>query len=146
MVLAIETMPGRMDAVETALKAALPTRVIKRAFYRSYKDHKEDELKKGVVTLVSGQERDYNKGLGMVARDGWHRMILIGHLKASKDDPLEVEKLELALIEEIKSFVKAGIPGMSIDIESAQPSRQQESPFGWVVVYIDAGKPRTSLY
>ena len=142
----IERMDDRLDALEASLAAALPTRTIKRSLMH-YTDHTDTELAAGVVMLVSGGEGDYNKGLGMVAREGVQRVLLVGHLKVAEDAAgAVVEAAELDLIEEIKAWARTNVPGMSLRLDSVQHSRQIENPYGWLVAYLDAGPPRSTTY
>lgn len=142
----IERMDDRLDALAAALAAALPTRTVKRSLLH-YTEHSAAELAAGVVTLVSAGEGDYNKGLGMVAREGVQRVVLIGHLKVAEGAPgATVEAAELDLIEELKAWARLPSPGMSLRLDSVQHSRQLENPYGWVVAYLDIGPPRASTY
>jgi hypothetical protein len=144
----IERMDARMDAVEAALRAALPTRAVKRSFQRHYTDHRREDLRRGVVVLVSAGEGDYRGGLGGAAREGTQRMLLIGHLQVDEHaEPVATERAETALIEEIKAFVQASpVAGLELQLDSVQHSRQQEHPYGWVVAYLDAGPPAQTTY
>ncbi len=148
----IERMDDRLDAVEAAMLAdtALKLRVIKRSYLRHYSSHTEDEIKKGVLTLMSAGEGDYSQKLGMVARDGTHRMLIICHLKVSEPDskkqPRAVEDMELDIIEEVKTFVRNTVNGMDLVIDSVQHSRQQEAPIGWFVMYLDAKPQANTIY
>ena len=143
----IERMDDRMAAVLTAMQEypGLVARVIKRSLTH-YKNQSEYDLKKGILTLVSAGEGDYNQGLGMIARDGTHRMLIIGQLKADDNNPESAEDMELDMIEEVKSFVRSGIDGMDLMMDNVKHSRQQEAPYGWFVIYMDAGPQRNSLY
>ena len=143
---AIERMDDRLDAVEASLASALSTRVISRAL-KHYTDQTDDDLTAGVVTIVSAGEGDYNKGLGMVAREGTQRILLIGHLSvAETTGGKDIEAAELDLIEEIKAWVRQPITGMSLRLDNVQHSRQLEHPYGWLVAYIDIGPPRATTH
>ena len=149
----IDSMPARMDAVKAAMDAAaaLQLRVIKRSYLRDYDSHSQAELSQGVITLISNGEGNYKRGQGMVAKEGTHRLMMIGHLKVSEQldgeqQGLAVEAMEMAMIEEIKTFARAGVPGMGLSVESVQQSRQQAAPYGWIVVYVNAGPPGETTY
>lgn len=144
---AIERMDDRMDAIHAALVAALPTRVVKRSFFKHFSEHEEAELAAGVVMLISAGEGDYARGRGMIAREGVHKFLLIGHVKSDDDsEPKATEAAELDLIEEIKAFVRVPVPGMSLYLAQAQHSRQLEHPYGWVVANLDAGPPSQNTH
>jgi hypothetical protein len=142
----IERIDDRQAAIVTSLTAALSTRVVKRSLLH-YDQHEPGEIETGVVMLVSDGESQYSQNLGMTAKEGKHGQLLIGHLKVAEDsEPLAIELAEMALIEEIKSWVRSGVSGMSFEIEAAQHSRQLEHPYGWVVVKLNAIPPRTNVY
>jgi len=143
---AIERMDERLDALAQALIPALPTHTIKRSLL-DYRQHEEAELLSGVVTIVSAGERNYSNALGMAAREGTQRVLLVGHLQvAQASAPADIEAAELDLIEEIKACVRSGINGMSVRLDSVEHSRQLEHPYGWVVAHLDLGPPRTLRY
>lgn len=142
----IERMDDRLDAIETALTAALPARTIKRGLY-DYEEHTDAEIAAGVVMILSGGEGKYRQGPGMEAREGTQRVMLAGHLQVSETDTRQaIEAAELELIEEIKSFVRAGVSGVGLSLERVENSRQLDHPYGWVVAFIDAGPPRATTH
>lgn len=142
----IERMDDRMDAIAQSLSGALSTRIIKRSLL-PYTDHSAQEIAAGVVTVISAGEGNYNKGLGLVARDGHQSVLLIGHLKLAEGEPGQaIEAAELDLIEEIKAWVRApGIEGLSLRLDHVQHSRQLDNPFGWIVAALEAGPPRSTV-
>lgn len=142
----IERIDDRQAAIVASLTTALSTRIVKRSLLH-YDQHEPGEIETGVVMVISGGESEYSQNLGMTAKEGKHGQLLIGHLKVAEDSaPVDIELAEMALIEEIKTWVRAGVPGMSFEIESAQHSRQLEHPYGWVVVKLNAIPPRTNVY
>jgi len=143
---AIERMDDRLDAIEASLILALPTRVISRDL-KHYSEQTDADLTAGVVTLVSAGEKNYSKALGMEARDGTHSVLLIGHLRVAENQSgKSIEAAELDLAEELKSWVRAGVTGMSLRLDSVQHSRQLDNPYGWIVAYVDAGPTRQTPY
>lgn len=144
---AIERMDERLDAVAASLIAALPARVVKRSRVRHYTEHEEADIEKGVVMLISSGEKDYKRGRGMIAKEGTHSMLLIGHVKSDEDsEPQASEVAELMLIEEIKAFARIPIPGLSLTLAQVHHSQQLEHPYGWVVAYLDAGPPNQNTH
>lgn len=142
----IERIDDRQAAIYASLVAALNTHVVKRSLLH-YDQHPQGEVEIGVVMLISDGETQYSQNLGMTANEGKHGQLLIGHLKVAEDSaPVAIELAEMALLEEIKSWVRTGVSGMSFEIESAQHSRQLEHPYGWVVVKLNAIPPRTNVY
>lgn len=141
----IERMDDRLAAIAAALTTALSTRTVKRGLYH-YSDHSPADLTKGVVMLVSAGEGDYSKALGMAAKEGTHRIMLVGHLKVLESDTRQaIEAAELDLIEEIKAFVRSGVAGTTLTLDRAEQSRQLEHPYGWVLAFIDAGPTRSTV-
>jgi hypothetical protein len=142
----IERIDDRQTAIVASLSAALSTRTVKRSLLH-YDQHEPGEIEVGVVMVISDGESQYSQNLGMAAKEGKHAQLLICHLKVAEDSSsVAIELAEMALIEEIKSWVRAGVPGMSFEIESSQHSRQLEHPYGWVVVKLNAIPPRTNVY
>lgn len=142
----LDRMDEKLAAVAAGLKSQLPTRTIKREFL-FYSEHTDKELRDGVVMLISDGEGNYSNSPGMIAKNGTHKMIVIGHLKvpnsASKTD---IESAEIMLIEEIKAFCRKGVQGVTLVLRSAQHSRQLEYPIGWVVCVIEALSPDSNIY
>jgi hypothetical protein len=142
----VERIDNRQAAIVASLAAALSSRIVKRSLMH-FNQHEPGEIEAGVVMVVSTGESEYSQNLGMTAKEGKHGQLLIGHLKvAEASEPVAIELAEMALIEEIKSWVRAGVSGMSFEIEAAQHSRQLEHPYGWVVVKLNAIPPRTNVY
>ncbi len=142
----IRRMDDRMDAVAASLTAALTTRHVKRSWLKNYDEHTPQELADGVVMLISAGEGQYKDGPGMTALEGQHRMILVCHLKVSEtSQPQDVEAAELDLIEEIKAWARVGVAGVGLSVVRVEHSRQLEHPYGWAVVYLDAGPPDSNL-
>jgi len=142
----IERIDDRAAAIVASLTAALPARIIKRSLL-PFDQHAPGELDAGVVMVVSDGESQYSQNLGMTAKSGKHAILLICHLQvAETTEPLAIELAEMALLEEIKAWLRTGVPGMSFDIDVAQHSRQLEHPYGWVVVKINAIPPKTNIY
>lgn len=142
----VERIDDRMALIAASLTAALPTREVKRNLLH-FDQHAPGELESGVVMLVSDGESNYSRNLGMTAKEPSHSLLVICHLKVAEDSPkLAIELAEMALLEEIKTWLRAGVEGMSFDIDSAQHSRQLEHPYGWVVIKIAAVPPKTNVY
>lgn len=142
----IERIDDRQAAIVASLTAALSTRIVKRSLMH-FDQHEHGEIETGVVMVISDGESQYSQNMGMTAKEGKHNQLLICHLKVVEDsEKVAIELAEMALIEEIKTWVRAGVPGMSFELESAQHSRQLEYPYGWVVVKLNAIPPRTNVY
>lgn len=142
----IERMDERMAAIVASMQSTLTGRIIKRSLLH-FDAHEDGEIESGVVMAVSDGESDYSDQLGMTAKEPKHSLLIVCHLKVDEtSEPVAIEIAEMALIEEIKSWVRAGVPGMDFEIEGSQHSRQLEHPYGWVVVKINAIPPRSNIY
>lgn len=138
---AYERMDDRLAAFVTALTAALPARVVKTELLH-FDAQPSADLTAGVVTVISDYEADYSTRPGMAGREGTQRLILVGHLKvAETDTATAIQALEMDMMEEIKTFVRNGVPRMTLNLERCQGSRQLDHPYGWFVALIDAGPP-----
>ena len=142
----IDRIDDRMAAIVASITAALPTRTVKRSL-EYYDQHTAAQLTQGVVMPVSEGESEYSQNLGMTAREGKHAIFIVCHLKVAETSAkAAIEDAEMDLIEDIKTWVRAGVPGMSLQIDNAQHSKQLEHPYGWVVVKITAEPPRNNVY
>lgn len=142
----IQRIDDRMAAIFSSLQSTLTARILKRGLLH-FDQHEAGEIESGVVMAISDGESDYSENLGMTAKDGKHGLLIICHLKVAETSAkVAIELAEMALIEEIKSWVRAGVPGMDFEIITAQQSRQLEHPYGWVVVKINAIPPRSNVY
>jgi hypothetical protein len=152
--MAIGTVIARMDDRLAAFRAAivaagspLAARVHKPNLMH-YTAHSEAELTQGVIISVSAGEGNYHQASeGMIAKEGTHRVLLIGHCRVAETaTPSAIEALEINMIEEVKAFLRLPIPGMSLNLESVEHSRQLELPYGWFVAFIELLPPRTNVY
>jgi hypothetical protein len=97
--------------------------------------------------LTAGAETDYSDQQGMEAKEGTLSVGLVAHLMVRNDaDGKTVEAEEIAIIKEIKQFVRTGVPGIGLELASAVLSGQQATPYGFVVAQINAGPPADNVY
>lgn len=142
----IDRIDDRLDALYASLTATLSTRVVKRSLLH-FDAHAEGEIEQGVLMLVSDGESNYSDKLGMEAKEGSHKLLLIGHLKVDETtDPSAIEAAETDLIEEVKSWVRGGVNGMSLQLQRVTQSRQLEHPYGWVLIEVAALPPNATVY
>lgn len=133
------TPDDTLEALKNGLSAAMPLRIVGREF-RPLAQRRAEELLKGVVTLVNRGEDKYANYLGREAQLGALDVLLIGQLKVDdKASPLDVERAELALAEEVKAFLRAPLPAGVVDCQAQSfvQSGQLEAPFGWVVFELE---------
>lgn len=142
----LERLDDRLNAFETALKAALPTRIIKRELMH-FDKHTAAEISAGVLMLVSKGEGSYSQVPGMVAKEGTLYLTLIGHLKlAETNTGQELETAEINFIEEIKAALRINVPGMSLKLNNIDQSAQLDFPYGWLVASVDVTPPQQNTY
>lgn len=141
----IENVKDRYDAVKTALESALPSRV-HCDFHQHFDAYTADELQKGVITLLSDGEGDYSNRLGRMAKGGTQRLVLVGQIKVLETDtPEAIRNAEFLLMQEFKTFVDTGVPGMGLLLGNVQQSLEKDHPYGWVVATLEAGPTASTL-
>lgn len=142
----IDRIDDRRKAVYEHFRTHLPGRHVKRSWIKQWTDHKPQELADGVVQIVSAEEGSYKRGLGMIAKRGTQTFVLIGYVTVNeKDLPEELEDAESQLAEEIKAAARQPLPGIGLDVVDVKLSSQLEHPYGWVLVFVEAGPPKDTL-
>lgn len=142
----IDRIDDRRQAVLEHFRTHLPGRHVKRSWIKLYHDHLPQELADGVVQIVSAEEGKYLRGRGMVAKRGTQVFALICYLRVEEEDlPELLEDAEGMLVEEIKAAARQPLPGVGIDLVEVKMSSQLEHPYGWVLVFIEAGPPTDTL-
>lgn len=133
------TPAERMAAVAAALTAALPARVVTRSLL-DFADRGKTDIAKGVFTIISRGEGGYRNYNGREAMDGRHRILLVGQIAlAETATPADVEDAELAMVEDVKGFVRALPVGLcSLVMTGFTQSGQLETPYGWVAIEMEA--------
>lgn len=132
------TLAERMAAMKTALTTAMPTRVVTRDL-RDFADRAKADVAKGVFTLVSKGEGGYRNYNGREAMDGKHRILLVAQIVlAETASPSAVEDAEFAMVEEVKTFLRA-LPAelCSLVMKGFQQSGQLDAPYGWVAIELE---------
>lgn len=129
----------RMEAIRAALAAAYPARVVTRQ-WRPMTTRRAEDLAAGIYSLVSQGESDYPNFNGYEARDGKHRIALIGQVKlAESATPDQVEDAEFAMVAEVKAFVRALPESLCCLLLTAfTQSGQLEAPYGWVIFELES--------
>lgn len=122
-----------LEQLKDALATALPGRLVTREWLDP-SQRKDEALQQGVITLISRREQGYADYPGREAQLGTLELALIGQLHCgAKGNGLDVERAELALVEEVKAFV-ANRPDElgNLALRSWEQSGQLEAPYGWV--------------
>ena len=128
----------RLNLIKTTLATALPTRIVTRDLL-DFAARNAYELQAGVYTLVSKSEGGYQNLNGRAAMDGAQRMLLVGQFELNKDAlPSAVEDAELAMVDEIKAFLRALPPALCrLQMTGYRQSQQMDVPYGWVSIDLE---------
>jgi len=143
----IERIDDRRDAILAAMQAHFSARVV-QAGWQHYREQAEADLQQGVVMLVIDGESDYSERLGMAAKAGTTTVLLVCHAAVDQQTQTQadLQDLELDIAEECKAFVRAGVDGIGLGLQSINTSRQLEYPYGFVVARVDAGAPEATTH
>lgn len=128
----------RMELIKTTLAAAVTARIVTRNFL-DFVDRKDADLLAGIYTLVSNGEGGYQNLNGREAMDGTQRILLVGQIRLAEDAvPSAIEDAELAMVDEIKVFLRAR-PAQIIQLYMTgfRQSQQVDAPYGWVSVDLE---------
>lgn len=124
-----------LSALSAGLAAALPAgRIVTRSFQPLALRNQADLLA-GVFTLVCRGESGYANYLGREADLGALRVLLFGQLLLpGNPSGLQVEQAELAMAEEVKTFLRSPLPAGVREClaRSFEQSAQLEVPMGWI--------------
>lgn len=145
---AIDDIPGKLAALQASLAADLTTRHIYRGC-EPYTDRTAGELADGVLNILLDRENDYSTVQGMEAQEGTLSVLLIGYISVDENTAgkPQLQDAEAAFAEEIKGWVKApGIVGFDVQMRDVRFSRQLEHPYGWIIVSLDLGPPRSNIH
>ena len=124
-----------MNLIKTLLAAALPLRIVTRDLL----DFGQRDCTAGVYTLVSNGEGGYQNLNGREAMDGTQRILLVGQIQLGEDvAPSAIEDAELAMVDEIKAFLRAR-PSTIVQwyMTGCRQSQQMDAPFGWVSIDLE---------
>lgn len=123
----------RMTALADALAARQPERIVTRD-YLDRAVRKDEDLEKGVYTLLSMGERGFTNVPKYNAMDAKHRVIIVADIKvAEQATGSDLEEAEFLMIDEVKDLCRNLPAGLCVfDLESWQQSGQLERPYGWV--------------
>lgn len=128
----------RMELIKTLLAAALTARIVTRDLL-DFAQRKDADLLAGIYTLVSNGEGGYQNLNGREAMDGTQRILLVGQIRLDEDAvPSAIENAELAMVDEIKAFLRAR-PAQIIQLYMTgfRQSQQMDAPYGWVSVDLE---------
>lgn len=143
----LDRIDDKLNAFKTGLAASLPNSRNIGIGFVGYDDRNDTELLDGWINIVSAGESDYHNALGMAAKEGTLKVLLICHIKVAEEATSEeLQQAEIDLAEEIKGFVRTGVAGMTVVLDSIEQSRLLEHPYGWVVAFLDLRPPASSTH
>ena len=134
----MSVLSERMTLIADLLADAMPSRKVTRSF-KDFEQRQPEELKAGVLTLISRGESDYANLRDRPAMDGRHQMTLIGQLQVNESsEKLEIEEAEFDLVEELKAFMRNLPPTLAcLELKNFRQSGQIEHPYGWIACELE---------
>lgn len=142
----VERIDDRLNLLVSELDSQLSSRIIDRGFI-PYENRDMDELTKGVLNVYIADEGGYSKAMGMQAKEGKTAVVLVAHIQVAESASRnELMQAELDFYEEVKTFVRGGLTGLDMALESGQFSRLMHHPMGWFVAVINLGPPRAGTH
>lgn len=136
-----------LAGIAASLAACLPHRVVQRSLVLDPLSHDPAELARGVVCLVSASGGSFANYRGREGQLGRLALQVVCFLKVPEASAaVAIEQAELALLDEVLAWVGAPLaglpPGAAMPWDVALPgdwrqSRQQEHPYGWLVLELD---------
>lgn len=119
--------------LDTALAAALPTRIVTRNFIDA-PERDDADLAQGVVTILVLGADNLSGPPDLAEMTGQARLMLLGQIKVGEDSTgSAIEDAELTLFNELKAFAAEPGAGLcSFDLISVAFSAQLDHPYGWL--------------
>jgi len=123
-----------MNALKVQLQTVAPGRVVTRDL-ADFASRSNDDLKKGVYTLIARSENNYANYPGRAGQLGKLSIFIVGQIKLTENAmPSAVEDAEFNMIEELKALAQSILPEIvsNLQLQSVRNSSQLETPYGWV--------------
>ena len=127
-----------MDAMQSAIAAELPARIVQRGLIDPAQAATAD-LEKGVVCLVSRGGGQFANYLGREGELGRLQVAAVGFLKVAEDSaPQAIEAAELALLQELLDWTgHTNVQGLTALPQEFRQSEQLEHPYGWLMLGLE---------
>jgi hypothetical protein len=127
-----------LDALVASLATALPTRHVQRSLIDPA-SVKADKLQAGVLCVVSQSGGKFAQYIGRLGELGTLKVALVGFVSVpEKSEPADIERAELALLEQLLEWVGSSVPGVNaVYLMDWTQSQQLEHPFGWLVLNLE---------
>jgi len=133
--MADSTSTVQVKALQTVLAVMYPDRVISRDLL-DFADRPDQDLFKGIYTVVARREDGYTNTRGREAYYGTRRIGLLGQIKVAESSPPTpsvAEDAEGVMIDEIKAMMRSRtLETNSLKLVACTQSGQLEYPYGWV--------------
>ncbi|WP_290906216.1 hypothetical protein [Aquabacterium sp.] len=130
-----------LEAIKASLAAAMPLRRVQRSLPPDPLALPADDLRAGVVCLVSEGGGDFANYLGREGELGHLQASLVGFVAVEEDtEPVAIEQAELALLRDLLAWCNTHAP--MADVQDVLPqdftqSKQLEHPYGWLILKLD---------
>lgn len=137
----------RMNLVKDTLAQVAPERVVSRNF-KDFGQHAIEDLKKGVLTVISKAETEYANSFHRHAETSKHRLIITGQIALGNNATGEqIEDAEFLMVEDVKALVRSSLPVdiCTLEMKSFRQSGQLDAPNGWVVCELELDELRGQL-
>jgi len=130
---------GALDAIEASLFGTLTNRKVKRGLIDPAAADRQ-ALLDGLICIVGEGGGSFANYLGREGQLGLMRVMLVGFLLVEENtDPVEIERAELALLQELLDWTTyPNNPGLNsvLPLEFRQ-SQQLEHPYGWLALSLE---------
>jgi hypothetical protein len=129
----------RLDLMVGIFKGLFPDRVVDRN-YEDVHSAEEDDLTCGTFSFMFKSEGGYRNELHRRADTSAQKYIVIARMYLKEGATGEdVEKEELAMIEEMKSFIRSGLPSEIYNLSMVETigSAQAQAPLAWVLFELE---------
>jgi len=134
----MSVLGDRMNLIKDTLAERFPTRLVTRSL-KDFSLREDADLRRGIYTIVSNGEGEYQNLRYRAAMDGKHRMLLVGQFVLNEaDEPELIEDAEFVMVEEIKAFARDLPPALAcLEMKNFRQSAQVDAPFGWIGVDLE---------
>lgn len=131
----------RMELIKTTLAAKYVDRVVTRDFL-PMENRKDADLVKGIYTILSRDEGNYQNYNGREGMDGSQQIKIVGQFvlpeATVKDTPSAIENAEFVMVDEIKAFLRTRpAPLAQLFMRRFFQSMQLDAPYGWISVDLE---------
>ena len=133
------TIDARLDLMVDIFKGLFPERVTDRD-YKDIHTTDEDELTCGTFSFMFKSEAGYRNELHRRADTSTQKYIVIARMYLKEGATGEdVEKEELTMIEEMKTFIRSGLPSEICNLSMVETigSAQAQVPLAWVLFELE---------